>query len=172
MNEATCSRFKRSLVLPIVLLLFLPAQLRAAETTYPQQDAQFSIQVPERLKPIYREDSLVLLPIPEDGFLIQVHEQPAAAGKSLGPITERIAAQMKLSDLELGTAAAAENQHEVECTIMTSTAQADGKSIVITVVAFSIEDEKHFTIQSVGASDLNKKHSGELLNIVDSIKPQ
>ena len=156
-----------------MLLLSLTAhgQLRAAEAVYPKDAPQFSIEVPEGFKRIYRDDSLVLLPIPEDGFLIQINEQPAAAGEALPKITEGIATQLKMTDLKLGTPSEAENQHEIECTVMTSTGNADGKPIVVTVVAFSIEDEKHFTVQSVGAADLNKKHSFQLLNVVDSIKP-
>jgi hypothetical protein len=154
-----------------MLLLLMAAPLSAAEATYPKESPRFSIQVPEGLKPIYRGDSLVLLPIPEDGFLIQVNKQPAAAQKALRAITERVASEMKLTDMEIGTPSEAENAQEVECTVITSTGKADGVPVVITVVAFSIEDEKNFTIQSVGSADVNKKHGFELLNIIDSIKP-
>lgn len=167
----TCSSIRRSLAAALLLSLFVHEATRAAEVAYPKEHAQFTIQVPDGLNPIYRDDSLVLLPTPEDGFVIQVNEQPAAASKVLGALTERVATQMKLTDLVLGTASEAENQHEIECTVMTSTGKADGVPIVITIVAFSIEDEKHFTIQSVGTAELNKKHSGELLDIVDSIRP-
>jgi hypothetical protein len=170
-NALACPLVRRSLSAAMLLSLLLQGTLAAAEVAYPKENAQFTIQVPDGLKPIYRDDSLVLLPTPEDGFVIQVNEQPAAASKVLGALTERVATQMKLTDLVLGTASDAENQQEVECTVMTSTGRADGVPIVITIVAFSIEDEKHFTIQSVGTAELNKKHSGELLDIVDSIKP-
>ena len=171
-NAATCAGTKRSFIAALFLALMLAPLARAADVSYPQEEAQFTIRVPDGLKPIYRDDSLVLLPVPEDGFVVQVNEQPAAATEALGGITERIATQMKLADLKLGTASKAKNQHDVECTVMTSTGKADGAPIVITLVAFSIEDEKHFTIQSVGAADVNRKHSGQLLDIVDSIKPE
>ena len=153
------------------MLLTVTRNLHAAEATYPKDAPRFSIEVPDGFKPIYRADSLVLLPIPEDGFLIQINEQPAAAEEALPKITEGIATQLKLTDLKLGTPSEAENQHEVECTVMTSTGKADGAEIVVTVVAFSIEDERHFTLQSVGAADLNRKHGSSLLNVADSIKP-
>jgi hypothetical protein len=171
-NAITCRLFRRSFAVVVLLSLFLGGETRAAGVGYPEKDSQFTIKVPEGLKPIYRDDSLVLLPVPEDGFVIQVNEQPAAAAKVLGALTERVATQMKLTGLVLGAASQAENQHEVECTVMTSTGKADGLPIVITIVAFSIEDEKHFTIQSVGTAELNKKHSGQLLDIVDSVEPE
>lgn len=172
MNYGASRICKRACTAAAALLLVTATDhLMGAEATYPQDSPQFSIEVPQGFKPVYRDDSLVLLPIPEDGFLIQINQQPAAAAEALPKITEAIATQLKLTDLKLGTPSEAENQHEVECTVMTSTGNADGAPIVVTVVAFSIEDEKHFTVQSVGAADLNKKHSFQLLNVVDSIKP-
>ena len=143
----------------------------AKEVSYPQDAPQFSVVVPDTWKPVFRDDSLTLLPIPEDGFVIQVNQQPAAAEDLLGKLTERIAAQMQFDQLKLGRDSEAENQHDIECTMMTSTGKSAGVDVVITVVAFTLEDEKHFTIQSAGPVELNRKHKGVLLDLIDSIKP-
>jgi hypothetical protein len=100
-----------------------------------------------------------------------VNQQPASAEDLLKELTERIAAQMQLTDLKLGKDSEAENQHDVECAMMTSAGRAAGAGVVITVAAFTLEEEKHFTIQSAGSTVLNEKHKAALLGIIDSIKP-
>ena len=157
-----------------VVALLVLASVRvadAAEVGYPQQAPLFTIAVPETWKPVFRGDSLTLLPIPEDGFVIQVNQQPSAAGELLGKLTERIASEMQFSEIKLGEDSEADNQHDVECTMMTSTGKSGGVDVVITVVAFTLDDEKHFTIQSAGPAALNQKHKVALLGIIDSIKP-
>ena len=144
---------------------------KAKDIGYPQQKPLFTIAVPENWKPVFRDDSLTLLPMPEDGFVIQVNQQPSAAEELLGKLTERIAREMQFTAIKLGKESEAENQHEVECTVMTSTGQSGGVDVVITVIAFTLDDEKHFTIQSAGPAALNQKHKSVLLGLVDSIKP-
>ncbi len=145
--------------------------LAAKEIGYPQHAPHFTIDVPDTWKPVFRQDSLTLLPMPEDGFIIQVNQQPSAAEELLDKLTERIAAQMQFSDIKIGRDSEAENQHEVECTMMTSTGRSGGVDVAVTVVAFTLEDEKHFTIQSAGPTELNQKHKAVLLGLIDSIKP-
>lgn len=143
----------------------------AKEIGYPQAAPQFTINMPDTWKPVLREDSLTLLPIPEDGFVIQVNQQPAAAEELLDKLTERIAGQMQFTEIKLGKESEAENQHDVECTMMTSTGKSGGVDVVVTVVAFTLEDDRYFTIQSAGPAALNQKHKAVLLGIIDSIKP-
>lgn len=162
------------LVAAIALLFFAPAtQLQAVEVFYPENDPQFSVVVPDGWNPVFRDDSLLLQPGKDDGFLIQINEQPAEAQKALPALSERVAGQLKLTDLEVGKRSEAENQHDVECTVVTSRGRTDKTEIVITMVAFStdIEDERHFTLQSVGSAALNRKHGEALLSVIDSIKP-
>jgi hypothetical protein len=102
---------------------------------------------------------------------VQVNQQPAAAEELLGKLTERIAAEMQFSEIKLGRDSEAENQHEVECTMMTSTGKSGGVDVVVTVVAFTVGDDKHFTLQSAGPAALNQKHKAVLLGLIDSIKP-
>ena len=147
------------------------ATAQSTHVGYPQQAPLFTIAVPETWKPVYRGDGLTLLPIPEDGFIIQVNQQPAAAEELLDKLTERIANEMQFTEIKLGRESEAENQHDVECTMMTSTGRSGGVDVVITVVAFTLDDEKHFTIQSAGPAALNQKHKGVLLGLVDSVKP-
>ena len=156
----------------VALLVFAGASMAdASDISYPLQAPVFTIAVPESWKPIFREDSLTLLPIPEDGFVIQVNQQPSGAEELLDKLTERIATQMQFTEMKLGKISEAENQHKVECTMMTSTGNSGGVPVVITVIGFTLEDEKHFTIQSAGPAALNQKHKAVLLGIVDSIKP-
>ena len=164
-------RSKQVAIAATLLLSLGIAKTDAAEVAYPQQAPQFTIDVPETWKPVFRGDSLTLLPIPEDGFLIQVNEQPADAEDLLAELTKKVAAQMQLTDLKLGEDSEAENQHDVDCTMMTSTGSSAGVNVVITVAAFTLEDDRHFTIQSAGPAELNQKHKGALLGIIDSIKP-
>ena len=171
MNTGVGGICKRVHAAVMLLLILATTHLHGAEANYPQNAPQFSIDVPDGFKPVYRDGSLVLLPIPEDGFVIQIDEQPAAAGEGLRNISEGIATQLKLTNLKPGTPSTAKNQHDIECTVMTSTGNADGREAVVTAVAFSIGDKRHFTLHSVGAADLNKKHSWRLLNVADSIKP-
>ena len=145
--------------------------IEAEDIAYPPQAPSFTLTAPANWKAVFRDDSLTLLPLPEDGFVIQVNQQPAAADELLDNLTERIAAQMEFSQIKLGKDSEAENQHDVECTMRTSTGVSGGVDVVITVVAFTLEDEKHFTIQSAGPAALNQKHKGVLLGLVDSIKP-
>ena len=154
-----------------ILLAGGTATTNAKDVGYPQQAPRFTMAVPETWKPVFREDSLTLLPIPEDGFVIQVNQQPAAAEELLDKLTERIASQMQFTEIKLGKDSEAENQHEIEFTMMTSSGKSGGVDVVITVVAFTLGDEKHFTIQSAGPAALNQKHKGVLLGLVDSIKP-
>ena len=158
-----------AIVAVVVLCGF--ARADAKEVGYPQQAPRFTIVVPETWKPVFRDDSLTLLPIPEDGFVIQVNQQPSAAEELLDKLTERIAAQMQFTEIKLGKDSEAENQHEVECTMMTSTGKSGGVDVVITAVAFTLDDEQHFTIQSAGPAALAQKHKGVLLGLIDSIKP-
>ena len=153
------------------VLLACGTATEAKDVGYPQQAPRFTMAVPETWKPVYREDSLTLLPVPEDGFVIQVNQQPAAAEELLAKLTERIASQMQFSEIKPGRASEAENQHEIEFTMMTSTGKSGGVDVVITVVAFTLDDEQHFTIQSAGPAALNQKHKFVLLGLVDSIKP-
>ena len=153
------------------LLLASIATSVGGEVPYPQEAPRFSILVPDTWKPVFRGDSLTLLPIPEDGFLIQVNQQPDDAEDVLPELTKRIAAQMQITELKLGDDSEAENQHDVECTMMTSAGNSAGVNVVITVAAFTLEDDRHFTIQSAGPAALNQKHKGVLLGIIDSIKP-
>ena len=163
---------RAKLLAGVVALLALGASVADAnEVGYPQQAPLFTIAVPDTWKPVFRQDSLTLLPIPEDGFVIQVNQQPSAAEELLGKLSERIAGQMQCTEIKLGKESEAENQHDVECTMMTSTGKSGGVDVVITVVAYTLDDEKHFTIQSAGPAALNQKHKGVLLGIVDSIKP-
>jgi hypothetical protein len=155
----------------VALLSLGISPLAAKEVAFPQQEPRFTIEVPDTWKPVFREGSLTLLPIPEDGFLIQVNQQPAAAQELLDKLTERIAAQMQFSEIKLGRESEAETEHDVECAMITSSGKSGGVDVVVTVVAFTLEDDRHFTIQSAGPAGLNQKHKGVLLGIVDSIKP-
>ena len=47
--------------------------------------------------------------------------------------------------------------------MMTSTGKSGGVEVVITVAAFTLDDEQHFTIQSAGPAALNQKHKAVLL---------
>lgn len=153
------------------LMAGAPPTTFAKDVAFPQQIPRFTMAVPETWKPVIREDSLTLLPIPEDGFVIQVNQQPAAAEELIARLTERIASQMEFTEIKLGEDSEAENQHEVEFTMMTSAGKSGGVDVVITVVAFTLGDEQHFTLQSAGPAALNQKHKGALLGIIDSIKP-
>ena len=153
----------------LLSLGILPAN--AKDVAYPQEAPRFTIAVPDSWKPVFRGESLTLLPIPEDGFIIQVNQQPAPAEELLDKLTERIAAEMQFSEIKLGRASEAENEQEVEFAMMTSTAKSAGVDVVVTVAAFTLEDEKHFTVQSAGPAELHQKHKAVLLGIVDSIKP-
>ncbi|HSH37452.1 MAG TPA: hypothetical protein VK993_01595, partial [Chthoniobacterales bacterium] len=93
------------------------------------------------------------------------------AHELLDKLTERIATEMQFTAIRLGRESEAENQHDVECTMMTSTGSSGGVDVVITVIAFTLGDEKHFTVQSAGPAALNQKHKAVLLGIIDSIKP-
>ena len=162
---------KRLALAAALLLAASIAQVDGREVPYPQQGAHFSIEVPETWKPVFRGDSLTLLPMPEDGFLIQVNQQPADAEDVLPELTKRIAAQMQVTDVKLGEESEAENQHDVDCTMMSSTGNSAGVPVVVTVAAFTLEDDRHFTIQSAGPAALNEKHKAVLLGVIDSIKP-
>lgn len=164
-------RMKQLSLAAALLLCAFVAAAPSAEIPYPQQAPRFTINVPETWKPVFRGDSLTLLPIPEDGFLIQINQQPAEAEDLLPELTKRIAAQLQLTEVKIGKDSEAENQHDVECTMMTSIAGAADAQVIITVAAFTLEDDRHFTIQSVGPAALNQKHKGVLLGIIDSIKP-
>ena len=155
----------------VALLSLGSALVHAEEVAFPEQTPRFTINVPETWKPVFRSGSLTLLPIPEDGFIIQVNQQPAAAEELLDKLTERIASELQFTEIKLGRDSEAENEHDVECTMMTSTGRSGGVDVVVTVVAFTLEDEQHFTIQSAGPAELNQKHKAVLLGIVDSIKP-
>jgi stress-induced morphogen len=155
----------------LLLLSVCSATLCAREVPYPQEAPRFTIQVPETWKPVYRGDSLTVLPMPEDGFLIQVNQQPADAEDLLPELTKKIAQQMQVTELKVGDDSEAENQHDVDCTMMASVAKSGDVKIVITVAAFTLADDRHFTVQSVGPAELNQKHKGVLLGIIDSIKP-
>lgn len=160
-------------IIPAVamLLCFFTHHAAAKEIPYPQEAPRFTIEVPDTWKPVYRGDSLTVLPIPEDGFLIQINQQPAEAEDLLPELTKKIAAQMQLGDVKIGEDSEAENQHDVDCTMMTSVGSSAGVSVVITVAAFTLEDDRHFTVQSAGPADLNQKYKSVLLGIIDSIKP-
>ena len=164
-------RGKAITIAAATLLSFFTQLAAAKEVPYPQEAPRFTIEVPDTWKPVYRGDSLTVLPIPEDGFLIQINQQPAEAEDLLPELTKRIAAQMQLSDVKIGEDSEAENQHDVECTMMTSSGSSAGVHVVITVAAFTLEDDRHFTIQSAGPAELNQKHKRVLLGIIDSIKP-
>lgn len=163
-------RLIRSLAMGAALLSY-GAISHAEEIGYPKDVPRFTFQAPEGWRIIFRNDSLTLLPEPEDGFVVQVHEQPAAAQEILPQLARRVAEQMKLIDVQIGAASEAENEHDVECTVLTSIGHAGEETAVVTLIAFSIEDERHFTIQSAGAASLNKKHHMALLSLADSIKP-
>ena len=143
----------------------------AKDVAFPQQAPLFTTAVPDTWKPVFRDDSLTLLPMPEDGFVIQVNQQPSAAEELLGQLTKRIATQMQFAEIKLGKDSEAENQHEIEFTMMTSAGKSGGVDVVITVIACTLDDEKHFTIQAAGPAALSQKHKGVLLGLVDSIKP-
>lgn len=161
----------KEIVAGVLLLLVGSATAGAKEVPYPQEAPHFSIVVPDNWKPVFRGDSLTVLPIPEDGFLIQVNQQPGDAEDVLPELTKRIAAQMQITDLKLGDDSEAENQHDVDCTMMTSVGNSAGVNVVITVAAFTLDDDRHFTIQSAGPAELNQKHKPVLLGLIDSIKP-
>ena len=154
-----------------VLLACGTSNADVKDVAYPEQAPRFTMAVPETWKPVFRDDSLTLLPIPEDGFVIQVNRQPAAAEELLGKLTERIASQMQFTEIKLGKDSEAENQHNIEFAMMTSAGKSGGVDVVITVVAFTLDDEQHYTIQSAGPAPLNQKHKFVLLGIVDSVKP-
>lgn len=159
----------------LILLLFISGtttRLEAAEVSFPKAGPQFTIEVPKNWKAIFRGDNLTLLPDPEDGFVMQINEQPAEATDLLEQLTERIATRMNLSKLEIGNSSDAENEHDVELEVLISRARAQETEVVITVVAFSIGDERHFTVQCIGAVALKQKHNAELLAMMDSIKPR
>ena len=164
-------RVKRFALAAAVLLSLGTSPADAKDVAFPQQAPRFTLTVPDSWKPVFRGESLTLLPIPEDGFIIQVNQQPAAAEELLDKLTERIAAEMQFSEIKLGRASEAENQQEIEFAMMTSTGKSAGVDVVVTVAAFTLEDEKHFTIQSAGPAELHQKHKGVLLGVVDSIKP-
>ena len=145
----------------------------AAEIGYPQAAPRFTLNVPETWKPVFRGESLTLLPIPEDGFIIQVNQQPSSAEDVLDELTKRVAAEMQFSEIKLGRDSEAENEHGVECTMIISSGKAGPVDVTLTVIAFTLVDEteQHFTIQSAGPAELNQKHKAVLLGLVDSIKP-
>lgn len=155
----------------LVVLVGAAGPSRGAEVFFPKAAPQFSIVLPQGWKAVLRDDNLTLLPDPEDGFVMQVNEQPAEATDVLEDLTKRIATQMNLINLKLGDSSDAENEYDVELNVLTSRARAEETEVVITVVAFSTGDERHFTVQSVGAVALNQRHNAELLAMMDSIKP-
>ena len=143
----------------------------AKDVAFPEQAPRFTMAVPDTWKAVFRGESLTLLPIPEDGFIIQVNQQPAAAEELLDKLTERIAAEKQFSDTKLGRASEAENEHDVEFAVMTSTGKSGSVDVVVTVAAFTLDGEQHFTIQSAGPAELNQKHQFVLLGLADSVKP-
>ncbi len=166
-------RVRRFRVMAALLLVSAAAQLRAADVIYPPAAPRFTVSIPETWKPVFGGRSLTLLPIPEDGFVIQIDQHPAAAEDLLDELTEQIAAQMQFTEVKLGKASEAENQHDIDCTMMTSTGRSADVDVVVTVVAFTVEHdtETHFTLQAVGPAALTQKHKTALLGVIDSIKP-
>lgn len=161
----------RFLCLLLLVLAGGTAPSIATEILFPKDAPQFAMELAAGWKAVFRDDYLTLLPDPEDGFVMQVNEQPAEATDVLEELTKRIATQMNLINLKLGDSSDAENEYDVELNVLTSRARAEETEVVITVVAFSTEDERHFTVQSVGAVALNQRHTAELLAMMDSIKP-
>jgi hypothetical protein len=161
------SRFFAATVL--LLSLGVGASLSAAEVRYPQEKPRFTIEVPEGWQATIRDETLVLQPTAAAGFQLEI--APAgAAQEGLPERAARIAGEMKLTELDLGTPAEAENQHKVVQTVLTSRGKRGGTPFALTLVAFSIHGVQYIG-QAAGATEANRKHNVALLTMMDSIKP-
>ncbi len=150
----------------LLLSLGTGAPLFAAEVSYPRAKPQFTIEVPEGWKATFRAETLLLMPNADGSYQVQIEATREPAPER----ARRRAAEVKLTDFELGTPAEAENQHKVTQTVLTSRGQRGDAAYALTLVAFSVGDGR-YVAEAAGPADANRKHNVALLTMMDSIKP-
>ncbi|MEY2479173.1 MAG: hypothetical protein QOI04_100 [Verrucomicrobiota bacterium] len=161
----------RRYTIAIALLGATVATVHAQKVSFPKESPIFSLIAPGGWKAEFQKDNLTLLPDPDDGYFLQINAQPYSAAEALPHIADAIAEQLKLSNLVLGTPLTGPNRHAVKCTLMTARGKSQSGEMVITLAAFSFNQDKYFTVQGIGTSALEQKHGRETRAIVDSIAP-